>query len=40
MSTTAALAPIHPGEILAEEYLIPLGVTQQKTRRSEVAGEP
>jgi antitoxin HigA-1 len=30
MSTTAALVPIHPGEILAEEYLTPLGVTQHK----------
>jgi len=30
MRTTAALAPIHPGEILAEEYLTPLGVTQHK----------
>jgi toxin HigB-1 len=30
MSTTAALASIHPGEILAEEYITPLGVTQHK----------
>lgn len=29
MSTTA-MAPIHPGEVLAEEYLAPLGVTQHK----------
>jgi antitoxin HigA-1 len=29
MSTTA-MAPIHPGEVLAEEYLAPLGVTQYK----------
>lgn len=26
--TTSATAPIHPGEILFEEYLTPLGVTQ------------
>jgi addiction module HigA family antidote len=25
-----ATAPIHPGEILAEEYLAPLGITQHK----------
>jgi addiction module HigA family antidote len=29
MSVTT-IAPIHPGEILAEEYLEPLGVTQHK----------
>jgi addiction module HigA family antidote len=29
MSTTA-MAPVHPGEVLAEEYLAPLGVTQHK----------
>jgi antitoxin HigA-1 len=29
MSTTA-MAPIHPGEVLAEEYLAPLGITQHK----------
>ena len=28
MNDTAAMAPIHPGEILLEEYLEPLGVTQ------------
>ncbi|MDQ3579814.1 MAG: HigA family addiction module antitoxin [Actinomycetota bacterium] len=30
MSTTATMPPIHPGEILAEEYLEPLGITQHK----------
>ena len=30
MSTTAAMSPVHPGEILAEEYLAPWGVTQHK----------
>jgi antitoxin HigA-1 len=29
MSTTA-MAPVHPGEVLVEEYLAPLGVTQHK----------
>lgn len=24
------IAPIHPGEVLAEEYLTPLGITQHK----------
>jgi len=28
--TTVSMAPIHPGEVLAEEYLGPLGVTQHK----------
>lgn len=28
--STAPMAPIHPGEVLAEEYLAPLGVTQHK----------
>jgi antitoxin HigA-1 len=26
----SATAPIHPGEILTEEYLAPLGITQHK----------
>ncbi len=30
MSTTASISPIHPGEILAEEYLAPLGIIQHK----------
>jgi addiction module HigA family antidote len=30
MTSTAAMAPIHPGEILNEEYLAPLGITQHK----------
>jgi antitoxin HigA-1 len=28
MTTAASMAPIHPGEILAEECLAPLGITQ------------
>lgn len=27
---TSPMAPIHPGEVLAEEYLVPLGITQHK----------
>ena len=27
---TAALAPVHPGEILMEEFLVPLGVSQHR----------
>lgn len=30
MNDAAAIAPIHPGEILLEEYLVPLGVTQHR----------
>jgi antitoxin HigA-1 len=30
MSATPPMEPIHPGEILAEEYLAPLGVTQHR----------
>src|SRR4051794_25160991 len=30
MNATAPMAPIHPGEILAEEFLTPLGITQHK----------
>jgi antitoxin HigA-1 len=30
MPTTVAMSPIHPGEILAEEYLAPLGITQHR----------
>ena len=30
MSETPLMDPIHPGEILAEEYLAPLGVTQHR----------
>ena len=30
MKATGHLAPIHPGEILAEEFLGPLGITQHK----------
>lgn len=30
MSNPTPIAPIHPGEILAEEYLVPLGITQHK----------
>ena len=28
--TDAPMPPIHPGEVLAEDYLAPLGVTQHK----------
>ena len=30
MSNETVMAPIHPGEILAEDYLTPLGVTQHR----------
>jgi antitoxin HigA-1 len=30
MMTDTPMPPIHPGEVLAEEYLAPLGVTQHK----------
>jgi antitoxin HigA-1 len=30
MTTTVSVAPMHPGEILSEEYLKPLGVSQHK----------
>jgi antitoxin HigA-1 len=30
MTKMALMPPIHPGEVLAEEYLAPLGVTQHK----------
>lgn len=30
MSATASLPPIHPGEILVEEYLTPLEITQHR----------
>jgi antitoxin HigA-1 len=30
MTATTPTAPIHPGEILAEDFLTPLGVTQHK----------
>lgn len=30
MSAPVYMPPIHPGEILAEEYLGPLGVTQHR----------
>jgi len=29
----AALSPIHPGEILLEEFLVPLGVSQNRLGR-------
>lgn len=28
------LAPVHPGEILLEEFLVPLGITQYRLARS------
>ena len=30
MTTTATMPPVHPGEVLMEEYLEPLGVTQHR----------
>ncbi|MGC2191395.1 MAG: HigA family addiction module antitoxin [Candidatus Dormiibacterota bacterium] len=30
MSTAISMPPVHPGEILSEEYLDPLGVTQHR----------
>jgi antitoxin HigA-1 len=30
MTATTPMAPIHPGEILAEEFLTPLGITRHK----------
>ena len=30
MNVTSPTAPIHPGEILLEEYLVPLGITQHR----------
>lgn len=30
MNASTRVAPIHPGEILAEEFLTPLGITQHK----------
>jgi addiction module HigA family antidote len=30
MTATTRMTPIHPGEILAEEFLTPLGVTQHR----------
>jgi len=30
MAKDTVMAPIHPGEVLAEEYLEPLGVTQHR----------
>lgn len=30
MTETATIAPIHPGEVLKEEYLMPLGISQYR----------
>jgi antitoxin HigA-1 len=30
MTTSELIPPVHPGEVLTEEYLVPLGVTQHK----------
>ena len=30
MTTAATMPPIHPGEVLMEEYLEPLGITQHR----------
>lgn len=34
MTTSATMPPIHPGEILQEEYLDPLGVSQYRLARA------
>ena len=30
MATSSKLAPIHPGEVLMEDFLVPLGLTQYR----------
>jgi len=30
VAPTTTMAPIHPGEVLLEEYLVPLGITQHR----------
>ena len=30
MPTTAKMAPIHPGEVLIEDFLVPLGLSQYR----------
>lgn len=30
MTTNAIMTPIHPGEVLLTEYLVPLGITQHR----------
>ena len=30
MARTTTMTPIHPGEVLLEEYLVPLGITQHR----------
>ena len=34
MTTRKHLAPIHPGEVLLEEFLLPLGLTQYRLAKS------
>jgi len=34
MMATRDFAPIHPGEILLEEFLIPMGITQYRLAKS------
>ena len=34
IETTAKLPPIHPGEILDEEFLKPMGITQYRLAKS------
>jgi antitoxin HigA-1 len=34
MTTSATMPPIHPGEILREEYLDPLSVSQYRLARA------
>lgn len=34
MTTRKRLAPVHPGEVLAKEFLAPLGLTQYRLAKS------
>jgi antitoxin HigA-1 len=34
MATETIMAPVHPGEILLEEFLVPLGVSQYQLARA------
>ncbi len=34
MTTETKLAPIHPGEILNEEFLLPMGITQYRLAKT------
>src|SRR5690348_15075168 len=34
MATDTVMAPVHPGEILLEEFLVPLGVSQYRLAKA------